>query len=391
MTREYTIKEEGYVFMYVSNENATLVDVYFDDIVMTHTKGNVVQYNEYYPFGLQTANSWTRENNTGNNFLANGSTELNTTSNLYDLQYRNYDPVLGRMNQVDPMATKYASLTPYNFSFNDPVFYNDRNGADPTKEQKDIWEKDRIAATQAAHDAAWNSSMNNRYMYGVVGDDDLFPKYGPGDGGALRALDYEMAKGSHAASALRGINRALSVLGINSISNYAYWDFTMGAGAIQRYINIPAFSPIDLIACTNCKLPQGAKLIRIDQDGTLIYATDDTLYYVEQTESGFKIVGSEIYRVRGDIMAPAPWDRRFNFWTTYMGQDIQKFPGLKTKKQRDAFTETIGDTIDILFWILEKYKVIVPSPGPLLPGSNGVVPAELFLPIDWSKVPKGKG
>ncbi|MBL7875033.1 MAG: hypothetical protein JNL53_05185, partial [Cyclobacteriaceae bacterium] len=41
LMREYTAKEEGYVFMYVSNENATLVDVYFDDIVMTHTKSNV--------------------------------------------------------------------------------------------------------------------------------------------------------------------------------------------------------------------------------------------------------------------------------------------------------------------------------------------------------------
>ncbi|NBW35353.1 MAG: hypothetical protein EBR30_10115 [Cytophagia bacterium] len=63
--REYTAKEEGYVFMYVSNENATLVDVYFDDIVMTRTRSNLIQYNEYYPFGLQTANSWTRENTTG--------------------------------------------------------------------------------------------------------------------------------------------------------------------------------------------------------------------------------------------------------------------------------------------------------------------------------------
>lgn len=117
--------------MYVSNESATLVDVYFDDVTMTHTKNNIVQYNEYYPFGMQTANSWTRENTLGNNFLANGGTELNTTSNLYDLEYRNYDPVLGRMNQVDPMASKYASLTPYNFSFNDPVTFNDPNGADP--------------------------------------------------------------------------------------------------------------------------------------------------------------------------------------------------------------------------------------------------------------------
>jgi RHS repeat-associated protein len=117
--------------MYVSNESPTLVDVYFDDVVMTHTKGNVVQYNEYYPFGMQTANSWTRENTTGNNFLGNGGTELNQTSQLYDLDYRNYDPILGRMNGVDPMATKYASLSPYNFSFNDPVTFTDPSGADP--------------------------------------------------------------------------------------------------------------------------------------------------------------------------------------------------------------------------------------------------------------------
>lgn len=74
---------------------------------MTYTKSNIIQYNEYYPFGLQTANSWTRENQTGNNFLYNGGTELNTdacgqhpdirseadrqdtTTNVYDLFFRN--------------------------------------------------------------------------------------------------------------------------------------------------------------------------------------------------------------------------------------------------------------------------------------------------------------
>ncbi len=103
---------------------------------MSFTPGNIIQYSENYPFlpiaiRMQTANSWTRENTTGNNFLGNGGTELNTTSNLYDLAYRNYDPILGRMNQIDPMATKYASLTPYNFSFNDPVTFTDPSGADP--------------------------------------------------------------------------------------------------------------------------------------------------------------------------------------------------------------------------------------------------------------------
>jgi RHS repeat-associated protein len=126
--REYTAKEEGFVYLYVSNESPTLVDVYFDDVAMTYTPGNVVQYNEYYPFGLQTANSWTRENATGNNFLYNGGTELNTTTSVYDLHYRNYDPILGRMNQVDPLAGKYASMTPYNYAFNDPVYFNDPLG-----------------------------------------------------------------------------------------------------------------------------------------------------------------------------------------------------------------------------------------------------------------------
>jgi RHS repeat-associated protein len=131
LSAELTASEAGFAYVYISHENATLVEGYFDDVVMTHTPSNVIQYNEYYPFGLQTANSWTRANTTANNFLANGGTELNTTSNLYDLEYRNYDPTLGRMNAVDPMASKYSSLTPYNYSFNDPVTFNDPSGADP--------------------------------------------------------------------------------------------------------------------------------------------------------------------------------------------------------------------------------------------------------------------
>ena len=105
---------------------------------MTVTPTNIIQSNEYYPFGLQTANSWTRDNNTANNFLANGGTELNATSQLYDLEFSNYDPILGRMHQVDPMAHKYSSLTPYNYSFNSPVVMNDRSGADPFF-NRDAW------------------------------------------------------------------------------------------------------------------------------------------------------------------------------------------------------------------------------------------------------------
>ena len=102
----------------------------FDNVVMTHTKRNVIQYNEYYPFGMNTANSWTRENTTGNNFLYNVGSELNKTTSNYEMFFREYDPALGRMTSVDPVAGKYSSLSPYNYAFNDPVTYNDPLGDD---------------------------------------------------------------------------------------------------------------------------------------------------------------------------------------------------------------------------------------------------------------------
>ncbi|MFN7652001.1 MAG: RHS repeat-associated core domain-containing protein, partial [Cyclobacteriaceae bacterium] len=125
------IKEAGIMYVYLSYENQSNNYVFFDEMKVKHTRTNVVQYNEYYPFGMQTANSWTRVNAIGNSYLANGGTELNSSSNLYDLEYRNYDPALARMHQVDPMAAKYASLSPYNYSFNAPTVFTDVNGADP--------------------------------------------------------------------------------------------------------------------------------------------------------------------------------------------------------------------------------------------------------------------
>jgi RHS repeat-associated protein len=124
------VKEEGFLFAYLSYDNDSNNWVYFDDFKVTHTPTNVIQYNEYYPFGLQTSNSWTREDQS-NNFLYNAGNELNENSGWYETFFRGYDPTLGRFNQVDPMAFVASSHTPYNYGYNDPVYYNDPNGDYP--------------------------------------------------------------------------------------------------------------------------------------------------------------------------------------------------------------------------------------------------------------------
>lgn len=170
---EITITEAGYVYVWFSNENETPIEVYFDDFSVTHTPTNIVQYNEYYPFGLQTVNSWSREETINNNFLYNGGSELNSATNNYEMFFREYDPAIGRMNSVDPMADKYASLTPYNYSFNDPVYFNDPSGADPVFDRSleyryYIESRDQNKAYQDRGMYVSNPGLNNIYrQFGV--------------------------------------------------------------------------------------------------------------------------------------------------------------------------------------------------------------------------------
>ncbi|MGB5979573.1 MAG: RHS repeat-associated core domain-containing protein [Cyclobacteriaceae bacterium] len=48
---------------------------------------------------------------------------------FYSTQYREYDPALGRFHAIDPMASSFATWTPYMYGYNDPVNANDPNGA----------------------------------------------------------------------------------------------------------------------------------------------------------------------------------------------------------------------------------------------------------------------
>ncbi len=197
--------------------------------VSTYTKSNIVQYNEYYPFGLQTANSWTRENVTGNNFLYNGGSELNTTTAVYDLFFRNYDPALGRMTQVDPVAAKYASLTPYNYSFNNPVSLNDPTGADSyTINHSAFYNQYYIGYT---YDDRIEEVVGTRqYVFNDLGrlNSFLYSKGGAGISGTghwavgLRSMETNLG--------LLSSRQFESIYGVNLNTNEGRWEIAQALG-----------------------------------------------------------------------------------------------------------------------------------------------------------------
>jgi RHS repeat-associated protein len=118
------------VFVYVTNEEPTAKDIYFDDLKITHTPTIIAQTDSYYPFGLNHGNmSYVREGRGKNQFLYNGK-ELVEGFELgwYDYGARYYAPDLGRWHAVDPLADKFTGLTPYNYVANSPLKLIDPDG-----------------------------------------------------------------------------------------------------------------------------------------------------------------------------------------------------------------------------------------------------------------------
>lgn len=112
------ITQAGYVYIYLSNEETTPVEVYFDDLKVTHTKSPVVQSEDYYPFGL-SFNSYQRENSTPNRWKFQGQEHVDDLGLNWDsFKWRNHQPEIGRFFNIDPLAEKYVYNSPYAFSEN---------------------------------------------------------------------------------------------------------------------------------------------------------------------------------------------------------------------------------------------------------------------------------
>ncbi|WP_420581308.1 hypothetical protein [Reichenbachiella sp.] len=128
-----TISHSGYVYIYLSNEEDTPIDVFFDDFTVTQHHTPIVSKDDYYPFGL-TFGSYSRAASTVQNWKFQGQERISDLGLNWDsFKWRNSDPALGRFFCVDPLAESYVHNSPYAFSENKVVAHIELEGLEAVR------------------------------------------------------------------------------------------------------------------------------------------------------------------------------------------------------------------------------------------------------------------
>ncbi len=112
-------------------------DVYFDDLVINHKRGPVVEVNDYYPFGMAIVGLNSKAIGFGgsdNRYKFNGkelqNKEFSDGEGLEwtDFGARMYDPQIGMWMRPDRLAEVARKWSRYNYALDNPIRFIDPDG-----------------------------------------------------------------------------------------------------------------------------------------------------------------------------------------------------------------------------------------------------------------------
>jgi RHS repeat-associated protein len=156
---DIVMDQGGFLTAYTVNESPA--SVYIDNFQLSVVTGNVLEINDYYPFGMLNEGLSDPGLTDPINYYKYNDKELQKELSLEWLDYgaRFYDPQIGRFTTVDPKAELDRRVTPYAYVFDNPMRFIDPDGMTG----EDPW---YIRAAKAVSNFFKGSStgLNQRYQ-----------------------------------------------------------------------------------------------------------------------------------------------------------------------------------------------------------------------------------
>ncbi|WP_236545596.1 HYD1 signature containing ADP-ribosyltransferase family protein, partial [Tenacibaculum maritimum] len=217
-----------YVYQYkdhLGNVRLSYTDNNNDGVITPSTE--IIEESNYYPFGLKHKGYNNVVNSLGNStaqkFGYNGK-ELNEELGLewHDFGARNYDAALGRWMNLDPLAEKMRRHSPYNYAFNNPIYWIDPDGMAPQGPGHPPgtgagigWAFNRIkrVAQFKQQGNSWGASIWKAVKGEVATGADFTPGVGDVKGVVEAFTGNDLVSGEK----LSGFNRAIGLVGLTEL------------------------------------------------------------------------------------------------------------------------------------------------------------------------------
>jgi RHS repeat-associated protein len=126
------MSKNGYLFVYLSN-GSEYTNLFFDNLIVNHHTGSLVEETQYYPFGLVQSGISSKAFGRLENTIKYNSIELERGLglNVCDAQFRELDPQVGRWWQIDPKTDEMLMWSTYASNYDNPIRFADPLGDEP--------------------------------------------------------------------------------------------------------------------------------------------------------------------------------------------------------------------------------------------------------------------
>ncbi|RKN75916.1 RHS repeat domain-containing protein [Ulvibacterium marinum] len=121
----------GYDYIYQYKDHLGNIRLSFadDDGDGSVATSEIREENNYYPFGLKHMGYNGVVNGRNHKYGYGGKEEQDELDLAWlDITARNYDPALGRWMNIDPLADQMRRHSPYNYAFDNPIYFIDPEG-----------------------------------------------------------------------------------------------------------------------------------------------------------------------------------------------------------------------------------------------------------------------